>query len=247
MDDEDDDDGGGGGAPAWMATFADMMSLLLTFFVLLLSFANMDVQYFQLALGSVRHALGVKTKHPGHMEVRNTTPIEWENESKQNKGTVGEQTAILKIEAIIRRRKMQRQIKLEVTENNIILKVYGLFAPGSAELDPRRLEELNVIVDVCNLFDQSVTVEAHTDNRPIRNARFTSNWALSAVRAGAVTRYLAESGVDENRLTASGLAHLRPIASNKSAKGRTLNRRVAIVMLRKRKASVQETDTDVWR
>ena len=244
---EEEEEGGGGGAPAWMATFADMMSLLLTFFVLLLSFANMDVQYFQLALGSVKHALGVKSLRPGHMEVRHTSPIEWEKEVSSSKGSVGDQQSILKIEAFIQRRKLSKNIKVKVTENNIILKVYGLFAPGSADLDPRRLEELNTIVDVCNLFDQPVTVEAHTDDRPIRTPRFNSNWSLSAVRAGAVTRFLAESGVEEERLTASGLAHLRPIATNRTAKGRAQNRRVAIVMMRKRTKAVQETDTDVWR
>ena len=247
---EDDDEGGdegGGGAPAWMATFADMMSLLLTFFVLLLSFANMDVQYFQLALGSVKHALGVKTKRPGHMEAKSTTPIEWEHESQQSQGTVGEQESIIKIESIVAQREMQERIKLKITENNIILKVYDLFAPGSAELDPRRLDELGVLVDVCNLFDQPVKVEAHTDNRPIRSERFGSNWELSAMRAGAVTRFLIESGIEERRMTAAGLAHLRPIATNKNAKGRAVNRRVEVILARKRKVDAQESATDSWR
>ncbi len=242
-----DDDEGGGGAPAWMATFADLMSLLLTFFVLLLSFANMDVQYFQLALGSVKNALGVKTKHAGYMEARSTTPIEWEHESQKSQGTVGEQQAIIKIEAIIRRRNLEDKVKLEVTENTIVLKVYDLFEPGAAELDPRKFDELSVIVELCNLFHQPLVVEAHTDSRPIRSARFASNWELSAMRAGAVTRFLIEGGVARERLTVAGLADLRPIGSNETVEGRALNRRVAVVMARRHTTKAQITNTDVWK
>lgn len=244
---EEEEDETEEGAPAWMATFADMMSLLLTFFVLLLSFANMDVRDFQLALGSVRHALGVKTKRPGYLEARHTTPIEWDHESEKEDGTMGEQEAIMKIEAIIRQRRYDDHIKLKVTENNIILMVYDLFSAGSADLDPRKIEELTLLVDVCNLFEKPIVVEAHTDNQPIRTDRFSSNWELSAVRAGAVTRFLAEGGVADYRLTASGLAHLRPIASNANPKGRARNRRVAIVIARKRKTKAQVTEPSLWK
>ena len=229
-----------------MATFADMMSLLLTFFVLLLSFANMDVQYFQLALGSVKHALGVKSKNPGQMEALTTKPIEMEHESSESQGTMGDQQAIVTIEAIIQREDMQDKIKIEVKDNNIVLNIYELFSPGSAELDPRKFDELGVIVDIVNLFDQPVAVEAHTDDRPIKTPRFSSNWELSSVRAGTVTRFLAESGVAEQRLSSSGLAHLRPIAPNDTRKGRAKNRRVSIVMAKKREVEGQMTDTDAW-
>ncbi|MEO1335363.1 MAG: OmpA family protein, partial [Myxococcota bacterium] len=221
--------------------------LLLTFFVLLLSFANMDVQYFQLALGSVKHALGVKTKRPGYMEAKSTTPIEWDNDAAKQSDVQAQQDAIVKIEAIIRQEGLQDTVKLEVRDDSIILKVYGLFAAASAELDPRKFDELSLLVAVCNLFEAPLTVQAHTDNRPIRTERFGSNWALSAMRAGAVARYLAEGGVAESRLAVAGLAHLQPIASNDTTKGRALNRRVAIVIARKRTIEVQETDTAVWK
>ena len=244
----DEDDGGGGeGAPAWMATFADMMSLLLTFFVLLLSFANMDVQYFQLALGSVKHALGVKSKRPGYMQALTTKPIEWDHEGEESDDSFTEDKSIVKIESLIRQQNLRESVKLEVNDESIVLKVYGLFAPGSAELDPRKFDELSLMVEVCNTVDQPIRVEAHTDNRPIRTRRFASNWELSAVRAGAVTRYLIESGVEDKRLSAAGLAYLRPVTTNDTAKGRAENRRVAVVITRKRNTDVQNADTEAWR
>ena len=77
MELEDDEGGGGeGGAPAWMATFGDMMSLLLTFFVLLLSFVNMDVVKFRDMMGSVQDAFGVQHEHPGSFEGLTTSVLE---------------------------------------------------------------------------------------------------------------------------------------------------------------------------
>jgi len=73
-DDDDDDEGTDGGA--WMATFADMSTLLMTFFVLLLSFASMDITRFRMALGSVKDALGVEYEHPGDVEAIATSVVE---------------------------------------------------------------------------------------------------------------------------------------------------------------------------
>ena len=76
---DEDEPGAAGGAPAWMATMADMFSLLLTFFVLLLSFANMDVVKFRMMLGSVKDAFGVQEEHAGDIEARATSAIQLSN------------------------------------------------------------------------------------------------------------------------------------------------------------------------
>ena len=247
MDDDDDDGGGGEGAPAWMATFADLMSLLLTFFVLLLSFANMDIQNFQMALGSVREALGVKTRNPGYLKALTTSPVEWESEADHKSAQLADNSIFKQIDAIVKLREMQDRVKLEITEKTIVLRVYGLFPPGSAELAPTKFEELRLMVEVCNLFEQPVRVEAHTDDRPIRTERFSSNWELSAVRAGTVARFLAESGVESRRLSAGGYASLRPLGTNGTAAGRALNRRVALVIAKKRDVDAQITNSDSWK
>ena len=77
-----------------------------------------------------------------------------------------------------------------------------------------------------------IVVEGHTDNVPISSAQFPSNWELSTARATTVVRFLISRGLDRNRLSASGYADLHPIASNATAAGRELNRRVEIVLQR---------------
>ena len=77
-----------------------------------------------------------------------------------------------------------------------------------------------------------IAVEGNTDNVPIKGGAFPSNWELSTARASGVVRFLISGGVDPERLSAIGYADLRPIASNETAAGRALNRRVEIVLQR---------------
>lgn len=244
----DDDDDPPASAPAWMATFADMATLLLTFFVLMLSFANLDIKDFKMALGSVRDALGVVTKRPGYFEARASSPVEWENDPTSSVSETGKDQAIIaQIEAIIERRGLADRVELLVDDDNIILRLKDLFPPASAILEPRSFDDLEVVVDLCRSYGQPVRVEAHTDDQPIRTAQFSSNWELSAVRAGTVARYLVEAGrIGGERVTAGGVAHMRPIAPNTSAEGRAKNRRVDVVLARAQAVTGRVNEAARW-
>ncbi|MEO1234743.1 MAG: OmpA family protein [Myxococcota bacterium] len=235
------------GAPAWMATFADLATLLLTFFVLLLSFANLNVIEFKTALGSVKNALGVITRKPGYFEGRTTNPIEWEAEDGPNKPQKGIPDHIVPIQALIQRRQLEGAMKLIVTEDHIILRVHKLFKSGSADLDPERFDELDIITQLVKVHPHPVVIEAHTDDRPIATDRYPSNWELSAARSGAVARYLVSGGqVRPKRISPSGFAHYRPVASNATAKGRAENRRLDVVLARKDDTAAQLNDSSGW-
>ena len=108
-----------------------------------------------------------------------------------------------------------------------------LFDSGSATLQPGADQLLDEVGQLLNL-DKShpITVEGHTDNQPIANAQFPSNWELSTTRATNVVRFLISQGVSAYRLGAVGYADLHPIASNATAAGRAQNRRVEIVLMR---------------
>ena len=108
-----------------------------------------------------------------------------------------------------------------------------LFDSGQATLKPGGLRLLDEIANLLNV-DQThpIVVEGHTDNVPIATAQFPTNWELSTARATTVVRYLITRGVDRYRLGAVGYADLHPIASNATAAGRALNRRVEIVLMR---------------
>src|SRR5690606_29406977 len=101
-----------------------------------------------------------------------------------------------------------------------------LFAPGSAELSGAAQGPLQQIAQILATDSHVIQVEGHTDNIPIHNASFHSNWELSAVRASTVVRLLAGNGVAERRLSATGFGETRPVAGNDTAEGRAKNRRV---------------------
>jgi chemotaxis protein MotB len=107
-----------------------------------------------------------------------------------------------------------------------------LFPSGSATLEPEGQPLLSEIAQLLNI-DQvhPIAVEGNTDNVPI-SGPFPSNWELSTARASSVVRYLITQGVDPQRLSATGYAEQRPIATNATAAGRALNRRVEIILQR---------------
>lgn len=106
-----------------------------------------------------------------------------------------------------------------------------LFPSGDAGLSPQGLQVLNSLLPALNAAQQHrVVVEGHTDDVPIHNIRFPSNWELAAGRAGSVVRHLQSQGIDPTRLRATGLADTHPLASNSTPEGRAANRRVELVL-----------------
>ena len=117
----------------------------------------------------------------------------------------------------------QDSINLEISDNI-------LFEPGSATLKPFGRQLLDELATLLVNQNYSVSVEGHTDNIPIENPRFASNWELSSTRATNVTRYLIVRGITASRLRAVGYADTRPRAENTTADGRARNRRVSLVL-----------------
>lgn len=107
-----------------------------------------------------------------------------------------------------------------------------LFREGDAALSAGAKELLADVVHVLRDQACAIRVEGHTDDKPIANGRFASNWELSAARAAVVVRQLAATGIAEARMTAVGMAANQPLVSNASADGRARNRRVHLVLLR---------------
>jgi chemotaxis protein MotB len=107
-----------------------------------------------------------------------------------------------------------------------------LFAPGSADLQPQGRGVLDLLVPALRQFDNPLAIEGHTDDDPISNGRFPSNWELSTSRATSVLRYLIEAhGFEGPRLTAAGYGQERPIGDNTTTSGKAANRRVELVVL----------------
>ena len=129
-----------------------------------------------------------------------------------------------------------KQVKLQMMEKGLVITVVGdlLFDSGKAKIRSEAYPLLDKVAQVLkeNVPQFDVGIEGHTDNQPIKYSNWKSNWELSTSRALSVLHYLAnKKGIPPNRLSAIGYGEFRPVASNDTAEGRQLNRRVEIVVL----------------
>jgi chemotaxis protein MotB len=129
-----------------------------------------------------------------------------------------------------------KSVKTTIEARGLVIRVLTdqlLFASGQATLNSRADGLLSEIGQLLNVDESNpISVEGNTDNVPIHSALFPSNWQLSTARASTVVQYLVEHGVSAHRLTATGYADQRPLASDATAAGRARNRRVEIVLKR---------------
>ena len=238
LEDLDDDDGGGEeGAPAWMATFSDLCSLLLTFFVLLLSFANLDAKEFREMLGSAREAFGVQRKHKGHIEGLATTVVELSDKEAHpwSAMTSKEASAMTDVARYVKKKSLDGDVEVTLNERGVIVRMKDrlAFKAGSDELTEAAKPVLDKVRELIGTFSEGLSIEGHTDDRPISTLRFPSNWELSAARASSVLRYMQRASklaVQELRVT--GHADRKPLVPNDSDENRAINRRVEFIFER---------------
>ncbi len=231
------------GLPEWMATFSDLVTLLMCFFVLLFSFSAIDAQKFKAVMQSFQGSAGIlpggNTLVDGPM-VFNGMPETQVTESPQE----AENLKQLKeqMEAYLEQHNLQANVLVELDARGLLLRFKDnvLFDSGKADLKPEALQILQFLGDLLNkpeFAERHIRVEGHTDNVPINTVRFPSNWELSSGRAASVIRYYVENtGFKADRFTASGYGEHYPVASNDTSQGRALNRRVDVVILRSSEA-----------
>jgi chemotaxis protein MotB len=220
------------GAPEWMVTFGDMMSLLMVFFVLIVSFSTMDIIKYRNLVGSLREAFGAKDASfmmgkSGSPTFINVTPQKRTSDA-QSRVQTEERTR-----KEVRSLGVDDEVEVAQTEQGVALRVKGnlLFDTGKAALRPGARGLLAKIAVILKKHPNTILVEGHTDNIPISTALFKSNWELSAARASAVVRDFIEfDGISPTQLGVMGMADTRPIGSNFTREGRARNRRVDFVL-----------------
>ena len=231
------------GAPAWMATFGDLMSLLLTFFVLLMSFASMDVRRFAAVVGSMRDAFGVQKLHPGQIESladslvklsdRESTPFVRVMDLPARQ-VEREQSLLDRLRRMIEKRELQRVVEVERSPRGVVLRMPDqlLFPSGGTELSGDALLLLHEVANLVRQLPGDVSVEGHSDITPSSGSG-GDNWRLSSERALAALRFLVEvEGLDASRLRATAFGSTRPLTSSPSPADQARNRRVEFVFLR---------------
>lgn len=217
-----------------MVTFGDMMSLLLTFFIMLLSFANMDMTKYKEVLGSVEKAFGVQAQvfqlgKPGGL----TQPLKME--SAQNEADARKDVLVQLLQGKTFEENLQNNIFIVKDKMGVRMEIAGhvMFAPGQTELLPPAVRLFQKMIPILQETLYKISVEGHTDNAPLTgNPIFPSNWELSSARAGTVVRYfITEGQLDPRRFSAVGRADTQPLVDNETPENRAANRRVSIIFM----------------
>jgi chemotaxis protein MotB len=243
----------------WLVSYADFITLLFAFFVVLYASSQVDqrkVGKLSLAIQIAFQELGVFPASTTQVPLDTSEPMPFSTvqaiENVQRNSELGriapstadslaaasEQTDLITLQV-----QLQEALHNEIALHEIAmhreseglvvsLREFGFFDSGSATIKPESLAALNRIASILAVRTYKLRIEGHTDNVPIHTAKMASNWELSTARATEIVRVLiVNHGFAPERLSAAGYAEYHPIASNLTAQGRAQNRRVDIVIL----------------
>jgi len=217
----------GGGGLRWLLTYADIITLLLVFFIILYASSKADAKKYTDMVSSIRVAFGVPLPPRPIIQVggggETLLPF------PDMVGILVQQLSVQLEDEI-----QAGNVEIERTEKDIVLRLQDpvLFDLGSATLSDKAKGILDSIAPPLLTASSAIEVEGHTDTLPIKSSIFPSNWELSVGRATAVIRYLV--GVHRfppARLAARGMADNQPLAPNDLARGNPRNRRVELHIL----------------
>ena len=234
------------GLPGWLATFGDLMSLLLTFFILLLTFSSQQESKFKEGMMSLQGALGVLDSYPTvSIQKDLLLAIPTFNEAEYNESDNDEkfkemESLAAALNQSIEQLNIKKDMKIITEGDKVRIRISNplFFGLGKANFKPFAKNILNNIIIILKGKEYDIAVEGHTDDLPIKTKEFPSNWELSTKRAVNVVRYFIDKGkISPEYLTAAGYAEFRPIVYEKTAKARNENRRVEIfIKFRKNKS-----------
>ena len=214
----------------WLTTYADAITLLMAFFVIMFSMSELKQEKFQEFQSSINAALGTKAAlgmpTPEHVEATNEAPTPFHGLADSLEGRLHEVS-------------QRGEVTFEQTRKGVFVDVYTdhFYEKGGFTIRPAMAEVLDEIATEMRpryMDDYKIEIVGHTDDTPIHGKPIDSNWDLSAVRAAHLARALIERGIQPRRVRAVGAADTDPVASNRNSdgtpneEGRAKNRRVQI-------------------
>lgn len=232
----------------WMVSYADFITLLFAFFVVMYSLSTINEGKYKVLSDSIVSAfrnINVNETGPPIVLPPITPPPILPIPVVINRPAENRQAEARRVEQVQKMRSMADNIRevlepltrsgqVTVTEGahgiSVEINASVLFAPGEATLGPAAIAPLRAVAQVIAGATFPIKVEGHTDNIPISTFRFPSNWELSSSRASSVVRLFIDAGVTADRLTAAGYSDQRSIADNTTEAGRARNRRVTILI-----------------
>jgi chemotaxis protein MotB len=246
----------GGEDERWLLTYADMITLLMALFMVLFSISSVNTSKFESLQRALDDAFSGRilpggkgiTEAGGAEKTTDRVAMQPPIPALRVVGQMPQTAAATvarededfeklkaQIDAYAKEHGIDKQIDTSLRQRGLVIRVLTdklLFDSAQAAIKPPGGELLARVAHLLITDQHTIAVEGHTDAIPISDARYPSNWELSTARASSVVRALSGAGVSERRFEAAGYAALHPIDSNSTARGRTRNRRVEIVLLR---------------
>ncbi|QED46765.1 flagellar motor protein MotB [Cytobacillus dafuensis] len=237
---------------SWLLPYADLLTLLLALFIVLFAMSSIDAQKFQELSKAFNSAFSGGTgmfEFPspmpdGEMETSSVDEGEKkdENEDKEKEQKLQQQidreelqVVQNKVNSYINKNNLGEKLETSLTDEGLLVSIRDnvLFAPGSAEV---REEDIKVAKEISDLLvmdpPRNIIISGHTDNVPIGNAPFESNWELSVMRAINFMKIILQNEkLDPSWFSAKGFGEFQPVASNDTTEGKARNRRVEILIL----------------
>lgn len=205
-----------GGEEDWLMSYADLVTLLMAFFLSMLSVSHVDPVLFEQMKKGLRSDIG-KNK-----DVK--TPL---GEIKHD------------LDSLLASQRARGDVSIDLTREGIVLEFSSsaIYDPGKADIGPAAKQNIDIVTDAIKNIEYykfAVDIEGHTDNIPIKTLQFPSNWELSVSRATNIVKYMIGKGITSDRLKAAGYADTKPKIPNTDAEGKSIpanqakNRRIVL-------------------
>ena len=220
----------------WLISYADFITLLFAFFVVMYAISLVNTGRYRVFSDAIGEAFGIRKGAP---PIAMEAPIPLTNPTlrKRSEALLREKAKLTHLaqDLLSTLAPLVKEGKVRVTQDSrgvsVEINASVLFDPGEAKLTAESDQALRAVAVLLKDDPHAIQVEGNTDNLPIKNGSFPSNWELSSVRASAVVRLFIDSGVAPERLTAVGHGANLPVAPNDTPEGRARNRRVAVTIL----------------
>ncbi|MDQ1146324.1 chemotaxis protein MotB [Bacillus sp. SORGH_AS 510] len=234
---------------SWLIPYADILTLLLALFIVLFASSTVDKAKYESIMEAFKSELTgtkIESKDSG-LSIKPSDKESDEKTSEQKPATAPEAAPAPSKEEVelnqlkeqltkyIKENHLEAVISLTDTKRGveISLKDVILFDPGKADLKQSSYQTLDVLVGLSKTVDNPISIEGHTDNVPIKNTAYASNWELSSARAVSVLHFFETKSILKDRLQFVGYGEYKPIYPNDTKEHKQANRRVNIVILRK--------------
>ena len=241
----------------WLVSYADFITLLFAFFVVMYSISQVNQSKYRVLSETFEHAFNsrqlttdttssnpiekiinpIQVGEPALSPDPSAIDVEQESAGEAASTSSGQ---LQEISALVNERfaDLINDELVSVSSNELWLQIELkdsiLFASGGTDLSLQAQAIFDEIAGILKGYSNPIQVEGYTDNIPINNPRYPSNWELSSARASAIVKLLATRGVAPQRLSAVGFGEFQPVASNEHPAGRAQNRRVALMIARRK-------------